>query len=52
MTDREWGEHVRGPLAQSIHQLIARAEPSEFRALYPSSIPASRRSRTPCMSSR
>ena len=34
MTDREWGEHVRGPLAQSIHQLIARAEPSEFRELY------------------
>ena len=34
MTDREWGEHVRGPLAQSIHQLIARAESSEFRELY------------------
>jgi len=34
MTDREWGEHVRGPLAQSIHQLIARAAPSVFRELY------------------
>ena len=34
MTDREWGEHVRGPLAPSIHQIITRAEPSEFRALY------------------
>jgi purine catabolism regulator len=34
MTDREWGEHVRGPLAQLVHQLIARAAPSEFRELY------------------
>lgn len=34
MTDREWGAHVRGPLAQSIHQIVTRAEPSEFRALY------------------
>jgi purine catabolism regulator len=34
MTDREWGEHVRGALAQSIHQLIARAQPSEFRELF------------------
>jgi purine catabolism regulator len=34
MTDREWSEHVQGPLAQPIHQLIARAEPSEFRDLY------------------
>jgi sugar diacid utilization regulator len=34
MTDREWGEHVRGPLAPSVHQLIARAAPSEFRELY------------------
>ena len=34
MTDREWSEHVQGPLAQPIHQLIARAELSEFRDLY------------------
>jgi purine catabolism regulator len=34
MTDLEWIEHVRGRLAQSIHQLITRVEPSEFRQLY------------------
>jgi len=34
MTDREWSEHVQGPLAQPVHQLIARAEPSEFRDLH------------------
>jgi purine catabolism regulator len=34
MTDREWSEHVQGPLAQPVHQLIASVEPSEFRDLY------------------
>jgi sugar diacid utilization regulator len=34
MTDREWSEHVQGALAQSIHQLIASVEPSEFRDLH------------------
>jgi purine catabolism regulator len=34
MTDREWSEHVQGALAQPIHQLVARARPSDFRDLY------------------
>lgn len=34
MTDREWSAHVQGALAQPIHRLISRAQPSGFRALY------------------
>jgi purine catabolism regulator len=34
MTDREWSDHVQRTLAQPIHRLIARVEPSEFRELY------------------
>jgi sugar diacid utilization regulator len=34
MSDREWSKHVQGALAQPIHQLVARARPSDFRDLY------------------
>jgi sugar diacid utilization regulator len=34
MTDREWTRHVKCTLSQSVQQMIARAEPSDFRTLH------------------